>query len=209
MRPRLLDLFCGAGGAGMGYHQAGFDVVGVDLSPQPRYPFRFHRVDALVFPLGGFDVIHASPPCQASSRMRSRWQGREYPQLIGAVRDRLQASGVPYVIENVDGAPLVDPIVLCGSMFGLEVRRHRLFESSIDLRTPSCDHASQGYVYGVYGHSGASADRGRAARAGRSNSVADWRRAMGIDWMTQGEITESIPPAYTEFIGHQLMAVVR
>jgi DNA (cytosine-5)-methyltransferase 1 len=212
VRPLLLDLFCKAGGAGMGYHRAGFDVVGVDIEPQPRYPFAFIQADALEF-LGsllggqhGFAAVHASPPCQAYTAMRSRWPDRDYPELIGPTRELLERIGLPYVIENVEGAPLQDPIMLCGSMFpGLEVRRHRLFECSFPVTRPHCDHAGQGPVVGVYGNTGAGGNRGLERRRGRTNGVADWRRAMGVDWMTAKELTQAIPPAYTEFIGHTMI----
>ena len=139
-RPRLLDLFCGAGGAAMGYHRAGFDVVGVDINPQPHYPFAFHQADALEYPLAGFDAIHASPPCQRFSTMTQRWaRSSSRPGPDEPTRSRLRESMLPYVIENVAGAPLVGPIRLCGSSFGLPVRRHRLFEmSSPPLLVPPC-----------------------------------------------------------------------
>jgi DNA (cytosine-5)-methyltransferase 1 len=162
-RPRLLDLFCGAGGAAMGYHRAGFDVVGVDHKPQPRYPFEFHRADALAFPLDGFDAIHASPPCQAHSALRHLQKGKEYPDLIPETRARLVASGLPYVIENVDGAPLGESgflIMLCGTMFKLrtpdgraELRRHRLFEMSLSIALrPACQHGQADRVLTAVGH---------------------------------------------------------
>lgn len=193
----ILDLFCKAGGAGAGYARAGFEVVGVDIEPQPHYPYRFIQADALEFPLDGFDAIHASPPCQRYSTMTKRWaRSDEHPDLIAPIRDRLVAAGVPYVIENVPGATLLNPITLCGSMFGLEVRRHRIFESNVAILAPRCNHAAQGRVIGVYGHAG-----GSSKRDGKSfGSVADWRRAMGIDWMTGDELAEAIPPSYTEFI---------
>jgi len=202
-KPRLLDLFCGAGGASMGYHRAGFEVVGVDIKPMPRYPFEFHQADAMTFPLEGFDVIHASPPCQRYSTMTKRWaRSEEHPDLVGPIRSRLLATGVAYVIENVPGAPLADPLTLCGSMFDLGVRRHRIFETSVGMLAPQCNHAAQGRVVGVYGHAGGTSKRDGLTFAG----VAEWRRAMGIDWMTGDELAESIPPAYTEYIGKQLMA---
>jgi len=132
MAKRLLDLFCGAGGAAVGYARAGFEVVGVDCVAQPRYPFRFYQADALTFPLDGFDVIHASPPCQVYSVTSALWQ-RKHPDLLPFVRSRLWASGNLFVIENVMGAPLPGAIVLCGTMFGLRVFRHRLFESNLLL----------------------------------------------------------------------------
>jgi DNA (cytosine-5)-methyltransferase 1 len=211
VRPLLLDLYCKAGGAGMGYHRAGFEVVGVDIEPQPRYPFRFIRMDALhaladVSVFGPVVAVHASPPCQAYTSMRSRWPDREHPELIEPTRGLLERIGLPYVIENVEGAPLCESVTLCGSMFpGLEVRRHRLFECSFPVTQPRCAHAAQGPVVGVYGNTGAGGNRGLERRRGRSNGVEDWRRAMGIDWMTARELTQAIPPAYTEFIGHQLI----
>lgn len=208
--PRLLDLFCGAGGAAMGYHRAGFDVVGVDIEAQPRYPFAFHQADALTFPLDGFDAIHASPPCQrysAATTVHGRDVIESHPDLIDPLRPLLQATGLPYVIENVPGAPLRAALILCGSMFGLEVRRHRLFEGAVPMMAPaSCNHSEAAVP--VYGHTGAGANRGRERERGRSNGVADWRRAMGIDWMGVNELAEAIPPAYTEYIGRRLMAAL-
>ena len=203
---RLLDLFCGAGGAAMGYQRAGFEVVGVDINPQPHYPFEFHQADALAYPLDGFDVIHASPPCQRYSTMTKRHAGcpESHPDLIGDVRDRILPYGQEIVIENVPGAPLAPgSLMLCGSMFGLKLRRHRLFECSRLMLPPrDCDHSTP--VVGVYGHPG-----GSSKRDGRSfGSTADWREAMGIDWMTTKEMAESIPPAYTEWIGTRLMEII-
>jgi DNA (cytosine-5)-methyltransferase 1 len=217
VKPRLLDLFCGAGGAAMGYHRAGFEVVGVDINAQPHYPFEFVQADALNFTdrliayerqgiqwWGEFDAIHASPPCQAYSWSAKRWD-RERADLMAPTRDRLQASGLPYVIENVIGAPLIDPLTLCGTQFGLEVIRHRLFESSVLLLGPGsrCRHAGSvkaGDYVTVAGHGGDNV-KGRGSRAAK-------QRAMGIDWMTDDELNEAIPPAYTEWLGAQLMAVI-
>ena len=199
MRPRLLDLFCGAGGAAMGYHRAGFDVVGVDIKPQKNYPFEFRQADAMTYPLDGFDAIHASPPCQGYSRLAVMHPGRTYPMLVGETRDRI--AGLPHVIENVEGAPLVEPVMLCGSMFGLGVerghlRRHRLFECTFPALTPPCQHI--GPAVGVYGHGGHSGKH-------RMLYKAEAAIAMGIDWMTRDELCQAIPPAYTEFIGRRLM----
>jgi DNA (cytosine-5)-methyltransferase 1 len=209
MAPRLLDLFCGAGGASMGYHRAGFDIVGVDIAPQPNYPFRFIETDALsvlaesVTLLGHFDVVHASPPCQAYSAMSNCRPGlaQEYPDLIAYVRHLLTVRKRPYVIENVPGAPLQDPITLCGHMFNLPLYRHRLFESSFPLpepihpvhRTPTsrAGHWRPGTIMSVAGHVA---------------PIAQARIAMGIDWMTRDELTEAIPPAYTEHLGRQILA---
>ena len=214
--PRLLDLFCGAGGAGMGYHRAGFEVVGVDVHPQPRYPFEFHQADALEWldegGAVGFDAIHASPPCQAYSSLRALTP-RDHPELVEPIRERLRASGLPYIIENVVGAPLLGAVTLCGSSFGLPLRRHRLFESNCPLLVPSCAHEQLPAIWhvplgdprrnkqpsrfvGVYGST-----RYRGEDANR-------RQAMGIEWMNRKELTQAIPPAYTELLGHQLMAAV-
>lgn len=207
MKPRLLDLFCGAGGAAMGYYRAGFDVVGVDIEPQPSYPFRFHQADALTFNLDGFDAVHASPICQGFTAYKRRHgHVRPRPNLIPTVRHRLAATGVPYVIENVPGAPLVDPVTLCGSSFGLDVRRHRLFESNITLHGPACDHGWQTPRF---------APATNRTNLRRTVEVGVWRiplavqqKAMGIDWMALHELTLAIPPAYTEHLGAQLLAHV-
>ena len=202
---RLLDLFCGAGGAAMGYHRAGFEVVGVDINPQPRFPFEFHQADALEYPLDGFDVIHASPPCQAHTVLFPKeLHGKEYahPDLVAPTRQRLRKTQNPYVIENVPNAPLVNYIVLCGSMFGLKVYRHRLFESNILLLQPC--HES---------HKVRTAGKGRTPKddntfwtvTGHLGDLPGASKAMGIDWMIMKELVQSIPPAYTEFIGKQLI----
>jgi DNA (cytosine-5)-methyltransferase 1 len=207
-KPRLLDLFCGAGGAAMGYHRAGFDVVGVDIKPQPHYPFEFHQADAMTYPLDGFDVIHASPPCQAYSKTHAL-RKREHARLVGPTRERLAASRRPYIIENVEGAPLRNPIMLCGSMFdGLRVYRHRLFECNPAVYFPplGCNHsfampASKGEYHTL--------DKELFITAvGHNFQAASGRIAMAIDWMTRDEMAQAIPPAYTAWIGRQLMAVV-
>ena len=210
-RPRLLDLFCGAGGAALGYHRAGFDIVGVDQAPQPRFPYAFVQADAMELSreyLASFDVIHASPPCQAYSDLAARnGNADDWPQLIEPVRDMLAATGRPYVIENVEGAPLRDYIVLCGTMFpGLRVLRHRLFEANFAIlvpphprRHPLCHTTDKRKRH--YGKT----DEWRdfvTVTGGGNCSVAAARDAMGIDWMTKVEINEAIPPAYTEHIGH-------
>jgi DNA (cytosine-5)-methyltransferase 1 len=208
-KPRLLDLFCGAGGAAVGYHRAGFDVVGVDIKPQPNYPFEFWQADALdptIF--YWFDAIHASPPCQAYSRARIL-RNREHPDLVAAVRDLLVATGLPYVIENVPGAPLRDPTVLCGTSFGLaadgfELRRHRLFETSFPAMSLPCSHLLPALP--IFGHS-PNGDFMR--RYGRGFDASLRYAAMGIDWMNRNELSEAIPPAYTEHIGGYLMAEIK
>ena len=213
-RLRLLDLFCGAGGAAMGYARAGFEVVGVDIKPQPRYPFEFVQSDAFE-PLADpvfmryIDAIHASPPCRGYSDMQHMPTAKPYPMLIEPVRRLLTATRLPYVIENVDGAPLLDPIVLCGTMFpGLRVLRHRLFESNMKLEPPA--HGAHPLVFT---HDRRKAHRGRLDQdtafvqvtGGGNASVANKRSAMGIDWMIGRELNEAIPPAYTEFIGRQIV----
>jgi DNA (cytosine-5)-methyltransferase 1 len=212
VRPRLLDLFCGAGGAAMGYHRAGFEVVGVDIKPQPHYPFAFQENDALEWLRGGerslaagFDAIHASPPCQAYTKAQ-KLRGYEHPDLIGETRSLLESVGKPYVIENVPGAPLIDPVVLEGQMFdGLRTQRKRLFETNWPLEVPflrSPRPAPQ-------------AKMGRRPKphewlhvVGHFADVEAGRQAMGIDWMTAKELAQAIPPAYTEYIGAQLMEVL-
>ncbi len=210
-RPRLLDLYCGAGGAAMGYHRAGFDVVGVDIAPQPHYPFTFYQADALTVMgrhLGmHWDAIHASPPCQAYIRSGMVAKDGRHPKLIEPTRDLLEATGLPWVIENVPGAPLRNHIQLCGSIFGLGVRRHRWFEFSEPpaCLVPPCDHSRP--VTGVYGHPHS---KGGAWRNGKRpmlpSDLPTWSREMGIDWMTAAEISQAIPPAYTQWIGARLMA---
>jgi len=205
LKPRLLDLFCGAGGAAVGYHRAGFDVVGVDIKPQPHYPFEFHQADALTFPLDGFDAIHASPPCQAYSRITVQFgKPGDWPDLVAPVRSALMASGVPWVIENVVGAPLVAPVMLCGTSFGLGVRRHRLFEmSDPPVLVPPCSHYRH-RAMNVTGNPGGHSRRDPDALFGK---LPDWKLAMGIDWdVTAHECKEAIPPAYTEWIGARLFA---
>lgn len=219
-RPLLLDLFSGAGGAAVGYHRAGFDVIGVDIKPQPHYPFEFIQDDALEW-LGqynprtcsyvhGISAIHASPPCQRYTSLAAgnNANADKYPDYVDTTRELLIATGLPYVIENVPNAPLHSPILLCGEMFGLSVIRHRLFESNLLLmQPPHVPHRGRvaGYRHGesfdgpyfaVYGDGGG------------KGSIQEWRDAMGIDWMqTKHELAESIPPAYTQFIGEQLITV--
>lgn len=199
MRPRAIDLFCGAGGASAGLVAAGFDVVGVDVKDQPEYPWRFVRADALKIELTGYDFIWASPPCQAHSRATKRWSTAVHADQIPATRERLKKTGALWVIENVVGAPLENPITLCGSMFGLRVQRHRLFEANFPLSQPACDHERQGLVVGVYGHSGGSSTRDGLTFGG----VETWRAGMGISWMTRDNLAQAIPPAYAEWIGLQ------
>lgn len=207
-RPKLLDLFCGAGGAGMGYHLAGFDVVGVDLNPMPNYPFEFHQGDALDFlEIYGdeFDAIHASPPCQSYTPLGALHPHKTYPDLVAKTRALLEEVGVPWVIENVMAAPLnkAQSITLCGGMFGLRTYRHRRFESPLDLIAP----AHPKHVI----HTATKRRRERWDQGWHVSITGDvgtylGPEAMGIDWMTGNELCQAIPPAYTEHIGGQLLS---
>lgn len=206
---KLLDLYCKAGGASMGYHLAGFDVIGIDIKLQKRYPFEFIQADALEVLadksfIAQFDVIAASPPCQTHSATRhlrnAQGKGTDKVDLIPQTRKALIDSGKTYIIENVVGAPLIDPILLCGSSFDLKVRRHRLFESNVPLVGKACDHKSQGKPVGIYGSM-----RDEIPNGGHTaKSIEQAREAMGIDWMIWGELVEAIPPVYTKWIGEQL-----
>lgn len=212
MRPLLLDLFCCAGGAAKGYYDAGFDVFGVDVVEQPRYPYPMMVADAMTLPpamFDQFDAIHASPPCQAYSDLAARnGNADEWPDLVGSVRDMLKATGKPYVIENVEGAPLRDYVVLCGTMFPeLRVLRHRLFEANFHIIVPPhrphplCHTLDKRKAH--YGKTDEWKDF-VSVNGGGNCSVAAARDAMGIPWMTKKEINEAIPPAYTHWIGQQL-----
>ncbi len=196
----------------MGYHRAGFGVAGVDIKPQPRYPFEFIQVDAMTFPLGGFDVIHASPPCQAY--MDTNANGKKFsnhPRLIEPLRDKLSENGKPFIIENVHKAPLKQTVMLCGTMFNLRIIRHRYFECSFPLfMSPFvCNHwgeVASGDFIGVYARGGRGHRRGKGFRDGPPDKAKTTpEEAMGIDWMSKVELTQAIPPAYTEWIGKQLM----
>lgn len=226
---KLLDLFCKAGGAGYGYYLAGFEVTGVDIEFQKKYPFTFYQSDALEFlekHWKEYDIIHASPPCQKFSAMTNgRWKDRldNHPDLIEPVRKLLIETGKPYIIENVVGAPLINPVKLCGSMFdlqtkhGSQLRRHRLFETNFKVSQPNCKH-NKGSVIGVYGggqnparkipatigiygHAGGSSNRDGIAMFG----TQDRRDAMGIDWMNGDELSQAIPPAYTKYVGKEFL----
>lgn len=231
MKPLLLDLFCGAGGASMGYADIGFDVVGVDFRAQRHYPFEFFQADAIDFLAEHgheFDAIHASPPCQEFSIMRrGRWQDRKHPNLLVPLYPMLGKLDVPWVVENVEGARpyMKHPILLCGTMFGLgtkhgsQLRRHRLFDANFHVPQPTCQHRTDASVIGVYG-GGQHPDRRRVpvtigvyGNAGGSSkrdglsffSSQDRRDAMGIDWMRGKELSEAIPPMYTSYIGWHMM----
>lgn len=235
-RPTALDLFCGVGGASAGLHRAGFDVTGIDHARQSRYPFRFIQADALNPPvrLTDFDFIWASPPCQSHTSMRGMWNGREkrglepHADLIPQTRAMLIASGCPYVIENVPGAPLRVTIQLCGTMFGLgtsngaELQRHRWFEASFMMLQPTCRHRS--FTVGIHGEGARDAthDRRRVititGRTPQQNVVKnvvrrvytadDARTAMGMPWATMAGLSQAIPPAYSEYIGLAAMELL-
>lgn len=191
----------------MGYHRAGFEVVGVDISHRKHYPFEFHCADALTFPLDGFDVIHASPPCQHYSITKSLHK-KEHPDLVGKVRELLLYADKPYVIENVKGAPLRSPLMLCGSMFpGLRVYRHRYFEMKPKccFAPATCNHSfpmpkSKGEYHTLD-------KRKFITCVGHNFQAESGRIAMGIDWMTRKELSQAIPPVYTEWIGGQLIRI--
>ena len=203
MKPKILDLFCCQGGAAVGYHRAGFQVTGVDLFPQPRYPFEFVQADAIEYlERNGrfYDAIHASPPCQAHTNAQ-KIMGNEHPDFIDATRDLLHHLGKPFVIENVPGAPLEEPFELCGAMFGLGTYRHRLFETNFHVEVP--DHPK---------HLARTTKMGRKPIdgemmhvVGNFSGVEKAKQAMGIDWMNRDGLRVSIPPAYTQHIGAYLM----
>jgi len=221
MSRKILDLFCGAGGAAMGYHRAGFEVVGVDNRPQPHYQFQFVQADVFEFMAAGgwrgFDVIHASPPCQHYTGMRNITIARfgacktEHPDSIAWTRDALVATGLPYVIENVCRSPLRTGLILCGAALGLpHLARHRHFESSFFIfGAPACAHRCNEYSVGVYGSRPdgrrVSYRHHKLTRVARG--IAEAREVMGIDWMDWAEIKEAVPPAYTEWIGRYMLRV--
>lgn len=222
--PRIFETFCKAGGAGKGYHDAGFDVVGLDIEPQPRYPFPFILGDALEvldcmingwkyqatdgrwYGLEDFDAFHASTPCQGYTKAAQQWRaaGKEYPDLIAKAREALKATGKPYIIENVPDSPLINPTILNAALFGLRVRRTRLFETSFPmplvLRPPE---EKSNFRMGR-----PVKDGDIVTPVGHFSNVGYARRQMGIDWMTRDELAQAIPPAYTNFIGRQLLAVL-
>lgn len=219
--PKLLDLYCGAGGASVGYNRAGFDVVGVDINPQPRYPFEFIQADALEYlkrpEVREFDVIHASPPCQALTQMSARYRGRggaadEHENLIALTRWAIMLTGMPYVLENVMGAAkhLHNPIVLAGGYFGLRVYRPRFFESTFTIALPPGKPRVNDPV-GVYGKNDGRVlfYRKHGPPQRNAKNLADAQDAMGnVHWMEWRELVESIPPTYTEWIGSQILGAL-
>lgn len=209
-RPKLLDLFCSAGGSSTGFSHAGFDVTGVDINPQPRYPFKFILGDALTIDLSSYDCVAASPPCQSYSILAKRnGNGDSWPRLIEPVRQILIASGKPYIIENVIGAPLHNPVLLCGTMFPeLRVIRHRIFECNFPV--PALNHGPHPLCHTFdkrklhFSTTNEWTDFVQVTGGGNC-TVAAARDAMQIPWMNRAELNEAIPPAYTHFIGLQLM----
>jgi DNA (cytosine-5)-methyltransferase 1 len=216
VRPRLLDLFCCQGGASMGYHRAGFDVVGVDCAEQPGYPFEFHQGDALTYLADSywdFDAIHASPPCHDHSDLAHRTGTDGTGDLLAATLDALARLDIPWVVENVEGAPMPGALVLCGTEFGLSamtktgrrwLRRHRLFASNRLLMGAGGCSCSMRPIVGVYGTGG-----GGQMTRGYKSTKAEAEEALGIDWMDRYGLSQAIPPAYTEFIGAQLLDALR
>lgn len=220
-KPRLLDLFCGAGGAAKGYQRAGFYVVGVDIKPQPHYcGDEFYQADALTFPLEGYDAYHASPPCQLWTGLQDvtkKHTGRNheliYEDLLTPIRERLLITGKPYVIENVIKCkPIKTMIILCGASLGLKnLSRHRLFESNVMMFQPKCRCRFEDRIFGVYGQLDGRVVFKRKEYRGvyAAKNIEHASQLMGIDWMDNGEIQEAIPPAYTEYIGKYLMEAVK
>ena len=220
MTPRLLDLFCGAGGAAMGYHRAGFEVVGVDIEPQPHYPFEFIQADVFDFLHPDqrrldFDAAHASPPCQAYTAYKRTGRVGTHPQLIAETRMLLKGTGLSYVIENVEGAPLDNPVRICGTGLTGNLQRHRLFETNFPVMGVPCSHGRNAPNRFPGGRSKGRTGDSRGLVRG-TLEVGSWdiplaiqSLAMGINWMSLEELSEAIPPAYTEHIGGYLMAEVK
>lgn len=217
---KLLDLFCGAGGAAMGYHQAGFaDITGVDIAHQKRYPFRFVQGDALEYlsrlietgEVREFDLIHASPPCQAFTVSKSI-KGNDHPDLLTPTRRLLTGSDLAYVIENVPSAPMNGSLMLCGTMFGLKVLRHRIFETRPAIYWPPvpCNHNGKSSSHRLRDETGRRVIQSFdlvdfICVVGNDFKADDGRKAMGIDWMTRDELKEAIPPAYTKWLGELMI----
>ncbi|WP_431907278.1 DNA methylase [Amycolatopsis thermoflava] len=213
-RPRLLDLYCCAGGAAVGYHRAGFEVVGVDIAPQPNYPFEFHQADAIDFVTAHgheFDAVHASAPCQThctltkGNRARPGWRD-SHPDLVAPTREALIHTGRPFVMENVPTAPLRRDVVLCGEMFDLAVIRHRVFELGGWTTTPPAHRKHRGRVAGMrHGQWFEGPYFAVYGEGGGKGTIAQWQQAMGITWTgVRRELAEAIPPAYTHWIGTRL-----
>jgi len=202
---KCLDLFCGGGGASMGLAQAGFEIEGVDIMPQRDYPFRFHQADAMTFPLDGYDIYWASPPCQAYSSATPKAYKHLHPQLISQVRERLVITGKVFIIENVSGArfQLSSPVKLCGSMFGLPIQRHRYFEignCEAFFLTGPCQHIRNPILVTGQG------SKIIAGKRRKEDSANVKKTAMQVDWLPESSLTQAIPPAYSKFLGEQILA---
>ncbi len=206
---KCADLFCGAGGAAMGLHRAGFEVEGWDIKPQKHYPFTFHLGDALEADLTGFDFVWASPPCQLFSLATTPERRKNHKNMVPDTRAKLRASRMPFIIENVCQAPLETQVMLCGTMFRLGVFRHRHFESSHLLIQPYHQKhegiIGDGKFFSIAGSAGRWKTWGTVKRNVSKGSAKEWKNAMGIDWMTRKELTQAIPPAYSEFLGRQII----
>lgn len=207
-RPRLADLCCGGGGASKGLDRAGFDVVGFDIEPQPRYPFEFHQQDVMDVDLSGFQAVWASPPCKIFSNANQSKAASSSGDLITPVRQKIKDAGHPYIIENVPGAPLENHITLCGQSFNLQLLRHRWFESNCLLWGPQCPgHYDVRTGLGPRFRGWSSFARGAnvITVVGNHYNFKDGKIAMGIDWMGKKELTQAVPPAYSEHLGRQLL----
>ena len=210
---RLLDLFCSAGGGAVGYHRAGFtEIVGVDIQNQPRYPYDFIQANAMTWTdFDGFDLVHASPPCQGYSPTHNlpRQRDKVYPNLLPAIRQRLLDVGIPFIIENVPGAPMRADVILCGTMFGLHTIRHRWFEISIPvpILTPPCNHwgtVKNRDFWCVVGSGQRNAPQHNAVSCYANRATASWAMG-GLDWMTRKEMVQAIPPIYSQYIGTHII----
>jgi DNA (cytosine-5)-methyltransferase 1 len=201
-RPTALDMFCCGGGASEGLRRVGFDVVGIDIDPQPHYPFPFICADVLTLDptwISTFDFVWASPPCQRyTANAKQKGTSEQHPDLIEPTRQLLLSAGVPFVIENIPAAPLRNDLMLCGSMFNLRLVRHRIFEChGFSVKQPEHGTHDPNYIT-VTGHPGGSSRRDGSTHFG---STAEWREAMGIDWLPGNKLREAIPPVYAEYIG--------
>ena len=210
-KPRCADLYCCAGGAAQGLSLAGFDVTGWDLKSGLNYPFERRIGDAMMVDLAGFDFAWASPPCQAHSTLRHR-TGKDYDDLIGETRDKLIQWGGPWIIENVVGAPLLNPVMLCGSAFCLRVRRHRIFESNMPLVGTQCFHDRQPEpidVSGTGGYQHSPRKKKTGGKGRKPKGLFEAQEVMQMSWASRREISQAIPPAFSWFLGNQAINYLR